>query len=171
MEIRSRTPLVVVLKPRRWRREHVTFESGPPNVYPWLGCTLYIVSSDYHILIDLLENDLISWHTALPNTTTYNNNNNNKYNNAFDTFWLTSYALTFKIIVMAFRVKCGASMVNTWSTTCLNRLEGLVNRLSKTSVNTSTQWGSSEIRQGTTPLSLSVWNLQNLQFMTEKVVE
>ena len=37
----------------------MTFESGPPNVYPWLGCTLYIVSSDFHI-IDLLENDLIS---------------------------------------------------------------------------------------------------------------
>lgn len=62
------------------------------------------------------------------------------------------YVPTSKIMVRAFRVKCGARMVNTWSTTCRNRLEGLVNRLSNTSVNTSTQWGSSEIYQETTPL-------------------
>lgn len=63
-----------------------------------------------------------------------------------------NHARTSKIIMRAFRVKCGASMVNTRSTTCRNRLEGLVNRLSKTSVNTSTQWGSSEIQQETAPL-------------------
>ena len=50
---------------------------------------------------------------------------------------------TSKIMFRAFWVKWGASRTKTWSTTWRNRLEVLVNRLSNTSVRTSTQCGSS----------------------------
>ena len=50
---------------------------------------------------------------------------------------------TSKIMFRAFWVKWGTRRTKTWSTTWRNRLEVLVNRLSNTSVRTSTQCGSS----------------------------
>ena len=62
--------------------------------------------------------------------------------------------LTSRIIFSAFRVKCGASNVNTWSTTWRNRLVGRVSKLNSTSVNTSTQCGSSEKHKQFTVISI-----------------
>ena len=71
--------------------------------------------------------------------------------------------LTSRIIFSAFSVKCGASNVNTWSTTRRNRLEGRVSKLNSTSVNTSTQCGSSEKHKQFTVISIKLTHFKTLR--------
>ena len=55
---------------------------------------------------------------------------------------LSASQRTSKIMLSAFEVKCGEITVNTWSTRWRYRLDWRVSKLSRISVNTSTQWGS-----------------------------